>query len=138
MREGTAPLIRREDYTAPAFWIRTVDLTFDLDPAKTLVINRMTMERNTALPPQPLRLHGEDLTLTRVLVNGESVSFRHEDGMLVIDSLSDVPEGMFTLEIRNTCAPEKNTQLSGLYTSGGGFFTQCEAEGFRRITFFLD
>ena len=44
----------------------------------------------------------------------------------------------FTLEIRNTCAPEKNTQLSGLYTSGGGFFTQCEAEGFRRITYFLD
>ena len=55
--------------------------------------------------------------------------------MLVIDNL---PEGSFTLEIRNTCAPEKNTQLSGLYTSGGGFFTQCEAEGFRRITFFLD
>ncbi|MEO5843593.1 MAG: aminopeptidase N, partial [Caldimonas sp.] len=48
------------------------------------------------------------------------------------------PEGSFSLEIRNTCAPEKNTRLSGLYTSGGGFFTQCEAEGFRRITFFLD
>ena len=42
------------------------------------------------------------------------------------------------LEIRNTCAPDKNTELSGLYTSGGGFFTQCEAEGFRRITYFLD
>ena len=55
--------------------------------------------------------------------------------MLVIDNL---PEGSFTLEIRNTCAPEKNTELSGLYTSGGGFFTQCEAEGFRRITYFLD
>ena len=45
---------------------------------------------------------------------------------------------LFRSEIRNTCAPEKNTQLSGLYTSGGGFFTQCEAEGFRRITYFLD
>ncbi|HZV93675.1 MAG TPA: aminopeptidase N, partial [Caldimonas sp.] len=67
--------------------------------------------------------------------NGEPVSFRHEDGLLVIDN---VPEGSFALEIRNTCAPEKNTQLSGLYTSGGGFFTQCEAEGFRRITYFLD
>jgi aminopeptidase N len=44
----------------------------------------------------------------------------------------------FVLEIRNTCAPDKNTELSGLYTSGGGFFTQCEAEGFRRITYFLD
>lgn len=135
MREGTAPLIRREDYTAPPYWIRTVDLTFDLDPVKTLVINRMQVERNTATPVQPLKLHGEDITLTRVLVNNESVSFRHEDGMLVIDTL---PEGPFQLEIRNTCAPEKNTQLTGLYTSGGGFFTQCEAEGFRRITYFLD
>ena len=69
MREGTAVAIRREDYTAPAFWIRTVDLSFDLEPAKTLVINRMQVERNPALPAQPLRLHGEDITLTRVLVN---------------------------------------------------------------------
>jgi len=138
MREGTAPLIRREDYSAPAFWIKTVDLTFDLDSGKTLVINRMQLERNTNVPAQALKLHGEDLNLTRVLVNGESVSFRHEDSMLVIDSLQGVPPGPFTLEIRNTCAPDKNTHLSGLYTSGGGLFTQCEAEGFRRITYFLD
>src|SRR5439155_23829060 len=52
--------------------------------------------------------------------------------------LQCVPPGTFLLEIRNTCCPEKNTQLSGLYTSGNGFFTQCEAEGFRRITYFLD
>lgn len=135
MREGTAQLIRREDYLAPAFWIRTVDLTFDLDPAKTLVINRMQVERNAERPGEPLRLHGEELNLTRVLVNGDSVSFRHEGGLLVIDNL---PDGPFSLEIRTTCAPEKNTQLSGLYSSGGGFFTQCEAEGFRRITYFLD
>ena len=138
MRTDIAPLIRREDYAPPAFWIRSVDLTFDLDPAKTLVINRMQIERNTAVPAQPLRLHGEELNLLRVQANGESVSFRHEDGMLVIDSLQDVPPGPFTLEIRNTCAPDKNTHLSGLYTSNGGFFTQCEAEGFRRITYFLD
>jgi aminopeptidase N len=135
MREGTAPLIRREDYTAPAYWIKTVDLTFDLDPAKTLVINRMQIERNAGVPAQALRLHGDGLTVTRLLINGESVSFRHEAGMLVIDTL---PADPFTLEIRTTCAPEKNTQLSGLYTSSGGFFTQCEAEGFRRITYFLD
>jgi aminopeptidase N len=138
MREGTTPLIRREDYAPPAFWIRSVDLTFDLDPAKTLVINRMQIERNADLPPQPLRLHGEELNLLRVQANGESVSFRHEDGMLVIDNLQHMPPGPFTLEIRNTCAPDKNTHLSGLYTSSGGFFTQCEAEGFRRITYFLD
>ncbi len=135
MREGTATLIRREDYVAPAYWIKTVDLTFDLDPAKTLVINRMQIERNAAVEVQPLRLHGEELNLTRVLVNGESVSFKNEGGQLVIDNLPAEP---FSLEIRSTCSPEKNTQLTGLYTSGGGFFTQCEAEGFRRITYFLD
>jgi len=139
MREGSSPpLIRRSDYAAPAFWIRSVDLTFDLDPAKTMVVSKMQVERNTDVAAQPLRLHGEDITLTRVLVNGASVSFRHDDGLLVIDALQDMPAGPFTLEIRNTCAPEKNTQLSGLYTSASGFFTQCEAEGFRRITYFLD
>ena len=138
MREGTSLLIQRADYTAPAYWIRSVDLTFDLDPVKTMVINRMRVERNPAVAAQPLRLHGEDLNLTRVLVNDASVSFRHEDGMLVIDSVQDLPAGEFRLEIRNTCAPEKNTELSGLYNSGGGFFTQCEAEGFRRITYFVD
>ncbi len=135
MREGSSPVIRRQDYVEPAFWIRQVDLVFELDPAKTLVINKMWMEPNQSQPHQPLRLQGDDLTLTRLLINGESISFRHEDGMLVIDA---VPEGPFEIEIRNTCAPEKNTQLSGLYTSSGGFFTQCEAEGFRRITYFLD
>lgn len=138
MREGTAPLVRREDYVAPAYWIRTVDLSFDLDPARTMVINRMVVERNTALAPQPLRLDGEDLNLTRVLANGESISFRVEGEQLVLDALQELPDGPFTLEIRTTCAPEKNFQLSGLYTSGGGFFTQCEAQGFRRITYFLD
>ena len=138
MREGTAPLIRREDYTAPAFWIKTVDLTFDLDATKTLVTSRMQLERNPAVPAQALKLHGDDLTVLRVLVNGESVSFRNDEGALVVDRLQDIAEGPFTLEIRNTCSPERNTQLSGLYTSNGGLFTQCEAEGFRRITYFLD
>jgi len=136
-REGNAPLIRREDYRAPAFWIREVDLCFDLDGAKTLVASKLSVERNPAMPAQPLRLHGEALTLLRVMADGQSVSFRHEaDGSLVIDN---PPAGeTFTLEIRNTCAPDKNTQLSGLYSSGSGLFTQCEAEGFRRITYFLD
>ncbi|MCH7342033.1 aminopeptidase N [Pelomonas sp. CA6] len=135
MREGTATPIRREDYVAPAYWIRSVDLCFDLDPAKTLVTSKMQIERNTAVAHGPLRLHGEELNLLRVLINGDSVSFRQEGHELIIDN---APDADFQLEIRNTCAPEKNTSLSGLYTSGGGFFTQCEAEGFRRITYFLD
>ena len=135
MREGFAHAIRRADYAAPAYWIRSVELTFDLDPARTIVASRMRVARNAEGSGGPLRLHGEDIEPLRVLANGQSVSFRVEGNELVIDN---PPEGDFTLEIRNTCAPEKNTQLSGLYTSGGGFFTQCEAEGFRRITYFLD
>jgi aminopeptidase N len=135
MREGQAQEIRRVDYRPPAYWIRSVELAFDLDPARTLVTSRMRIERNAGVAPEPLRLNGEDIDLLRVNANGQSVSFRNEGGLLTIENL---PEGEFTLEIRNSCAPERNTQLSGLYTSGKGFFTQCEAEGFRRITFFLD
>lgn len=139
MREGNAQVVRREEYRAPAFWIRSVELSFDLDPAKTLVASRMKLQRNAAFAAEPLVLNGEGLTLLRVLADGQSVSFRHEGKLLVIDNPpAGDAEGCFTLEIRNTCAPEKNSELSGLYTSGGGFFTQCEAEGFRRITYFLD
>jgi aminopeptidase N len=141
MRDALNVLVRREAYTAPAYFIRSVELSFDLDPVKTIVGSRLLIERNPAhLPPEgqraPLRLHGEELNLLRVQANGQSVSFRHEGGELVIDNPPDGDQ--FTLEIRNTCAPDKNTELSGLYTSAGGFFTQCEAQGFRRITFFAD
>ena len=107
MREGTATTIRREDYAPPPYWVRSVELTFDLDPAKTIVSSRMTVVRNADVPAQPLRLNGEDLNLMRVLANGQSVSFRNEDGLLVIDNL---PEGEFTLEIRNTCAPASRSR----------------------------
>ena len=138
MRDGAAPVVvQRADYAPPPFRIRAVELNFDLEPAKTIVASKMQIERDPAAAPgQALRLNGEDLTLLRVLADGQSVSFRHEDGFLVIDN--PPAADAFTLEIRNTCSPEKNTQLSGLYTSGSGFFTQCEAEGFRRITYFID
>ncbi len=135
MREGHSPVVHRADYAPPPFWIRRVELVFDLDPVRTIVASRLSIERNPDVPAAALRLHGDELTLLRVLTDGQSVSFRIDDGDLVIDN---PPDGSFTLEIRNTCAPEANTRLAGLYTSGGGFFTQCEAEGFRRITFFLD
>ena len=137
MREGQATAIHRADYAAPAYWIDTVDLTFDLDPAKTRVLNKMRMRRNSAVPAAPLRLDGDDLNLARVLVNGAGTSFKMEGNCLVLENL---PEGdaPFDLEIFTTCCPNKNTQLSGLYVSEGTFFTQCEAEGFRRITYFLD
>ena len=136
-REGSPRIVRREDYAPPAYWIDTVDLTFDLDPAKTRVLNRMRVRRNPDLPPQPLRLDGEDLNLARVLVNGQGTSFKLDGTRLVLENLPAGPEP-FELEIFTTCCPEKNTQLMGLYVSQGTFFTQCEAEGFRRITYFLD
>ena len=135
-RDASHPLVRRENYTAPAYLIRSVELVFDLDPAKTIVASKLQIERAAGQPHQPLRLHGQDLTLLRVQAAGQSVSFRIDGGDLVIDNPPDADS--FTLDIRNTCAPDKNTALSGLYTSSGGLFTQCEAEGFRRITYFLD
>jgi aminopeptidase N len=137
MREGQAQAIHRADYAPPAYWIDTVDLTFDLDPAKTRVLNRMTLRRNPDVAAQPLKLDGDELNLARVLVNGQGTSFKMEGASLVLENL---PEGHepFQLEIFTTCCPAKNTQLMGLYVSQGTFFTQCEAEGFRRITYFLD
>ena len=137
MLEGQPTAIRREAYAAPAFWIDTVDLTFDLDPTKTRVLSKMRLRRNPDVAAQPLRLDGEDLNLARVLVNGGGTSFKMDGNQLVLENL---PEGTdaFDLEIFTTCNPEKNTQLMGLYVSQGTFFTQCEAEGFRRITYFLD
>ena len=137
MLEEQTKAIRRVDYTAPAFWIDTVDLTFDLDPAKTRVLNKMRVRRNPDVAAQALRLDGEELNLARVMVNGGGTSFKMDGNQLVLENL---PEGneAFDLEIFTTCNPSKNTQLSGLYVSNESFFTQCEAEGFRRITYFLD
>ena len=135
--EEQTKAIRRVDYTAPAYWIDTVDLTFDLDPTKTRVLNKMRVRRNPDVAAQALRLDGEELNLARVMVNGGGTSFKMDGNQLVLENL---PEGTdaFDLEIFTTCNPSKNTQLSGLYVSNHSFFTQCEAEGFRRITYFLD
>ncbi|MHB1124031.1 MAG: aminopeptidase N [Ramlibacter sp.] len=137
LREGQNNVIYRADYQAPAYWIDSVELCFDLDPAKTRVLNRMKLRRNLDVAPQALRLDGEELNLARVLVNGQGSSFKLEDNQLVLENL---PEGggSFDLEILTTCQPARNTKLMGLYVSNDSFFTQCEAEGFRRITYFLD
>jgi len=134
--DGPTTVTLRADYAAPAFWIDTVNLCFDLDPTKTRVLNKMTLRRNPDVAAQPLRLDGEELNLARVLVNGQGTSFKMENNQLVLDNLP--AEGSFDLEIFTTCAPAKNSKLSGLYVSNESFFTQCEAEGFRRITYFMD
>ena len=131
---GQAIAINRLDYTPPAYWIDTVDLTFDLDPAKTRVLNKMHVRRNADVVVQALKLDGDELNLSRVLVNGQGCSFKMEGSRLVLDNLPDE----FDLEIFTTCCPANNTKLMGLYVSNDSFFTQCEAEGFRRITYYLD
>ncbi len=139
--QGAPVAVHRADYAAPAYWIDTVDLTFDLDPAKTRVLNKMTLRRNPDVPAQPLKLDGEDLNLARVLVNGQGASFKMEGSRLVLENLPSLEEygsSPFELEIFTTCVPAKNTKLMGLYVSNDSFFTQCEAEGFRRITYFPD
>jgi aminopeptidase N len=139
MRDGQAlaTAIHRADYTAPAYWIDTVELCFDLDPAKTRVLNKMRLRRNPDVPAQALKLDGEELNLARVLVNGQGTSFKLEGSQLILENLPE-GEAPFDLEIFTTTCPAKNTKLMGLYVSNDSFFTQCEAEGFRRITYFLD
>ncbi|MFP2506449.1 aminopeptidase N [Buttiauxella gaviniae] len=124
----------RHDYRAPDYTITDIDLTFDLDATKTLVtaISQITRQGTAGAP---LRLDGEDLTLVSIDVNGAAWEhYRQEDGALIIESL---PEA-FTLTIVNEISPATNTALEGLYLSGDALCTQCEAEGFRHITWYLD
>ncbi|MCE0802868.1 aminopeptidase N [Buttiauxella sp. S04-F03] len=124
----------RHDYRAPDYTITDIDLTFDLDATKTLVTAVSQITRQGAAGA-PLRLDGEDLTLVSISVNGAAwEDYRQEDGALIIESL---PEA-FTLTIANEISPATNTALEGLYLSGDALCTQCEAEGFRHITWYLD
>ncbi|MGS1038810.1 aminopeptidase N [Burkholderia glumae] len=129
-------VIRRADYTPPAFLIDSVALEFDLMPERTVVRNTMRLRRNPDAAPAPhLELLGESLEFIAAQIDGQpAVAVRaHEHGL----SVENVPDA-FELVIDSACSPAANTTLSGLYVSGGNFFTQCEAEGFRRITYFLD
>ncbi|GAB2715687.1 aminopeptidase N [Halomonas garicola] len=126
------------DYQPPAYRVTHTELTFDLDPANTRVEACLTVERHPdAGADAPLYFHGEQLTLESVAVDGEPLAdsaYRHDDKGLTI---ADVPAA-FTLETRVRVAPRDNTALEGLYQSNGMYCTQCEAEGFRRITFYPD
>src|SRR6202162_5514915 len=137
----TAPQpTRLADYRPPDFLVDTVDLVFDLGEAETRVASHITLRRNpkAATPGAPLRLDGDELELVAVALDGRALApadYRREpDGALVV---AQVPDS-FALDLETRIAPERNTALSGLYISGGNFCTQCEPEGFRRITYFLD
>ncbi|MEY4239679.1 MAG: aminopeptidase [Pseudomonadota bacterium] len=127
------PVIRREDYQPPAWLVPEIALDFALGVNVTTVKSRLTVRRNGS--PASLRLNGEDLTLRSVAVDGVATTdWRMEGAELVIDLPGDAHE----VALETLTTPGANTQLMGLYASNGMLCTQCEAEGFRRITFFPD
>jgi aminopeptidase N len=131
--------IRLADYRVPDFLIDLVDLVFRLGEDQTTVSARLFLRRNPASMNRraPLRLDGDGLTLRAIALDGKPLDTTQ---YLLADAgieLGEVPDD-FVLEIETVLEPEKNLELSGLYKSGGAFCTQCEAEGFRRITYFLD
>src|SRR5262249_17147734 len=135
----TAPReTRLTDYRPPAYLVDTADLAFELDEAATRVHSRLSVRRNPeSQGTGALLLDGEALTLVRIALDGVELGanrYRVEDGKLLIPDMPDTA----VLEIETQIAPKDNTELSGLYTSNGSYFTQCEAEGFRRITYFPD
>ncbi|MBY0519344.1 MAG: aminopeptidase N [Sphingomonas sp.] len=125
---------RRDDYRAPEWMVPDIALDIDLDPGRTRVRATLSVQRNGA-DAGPLRLDGGGQTPLSVLVDGNAVNdWTIEDGALVIP----LPGDAHVIETEVEIAPDRNTQLMGLYASGGLLCTQCEAEGFRRITFFPD
>ena len=131
--------VRLADYQPPSFLVQTVDLIFDLNPADTRIASRLTLRRNPAHGDiaAPLQLDGNNQPVIRLAIDGAEIGpnrYSIEGDKLIV---ADVPDA-FTLDIETQIAPGENTELSGLYVSNGSFFTQCEAEGFRRITYFPD
>ncbi len=136
MRVDQPVSIQLADYTAPAFKVQHVALEFDLEPEFTLVTTTQKLERSDG-GHDDLVLNGEGLSLNSVRVNGRELSadkYHLTENNLTIPNLPDV----FELTIQNTIDPAANTRLEGLYRSSDMYCTQCEAEGFRRITYFMD
>ncbi|CAI2531803.1 Aminopeptidase N [Serratia ficaria] len=124
----------RHDYRAPDYTTTDIDLDFDLD-AETTRVTAVSKIKRQGAAGAPLVLNGEDLTLVSIQVDGQAWSaYRLQDNQLLIDELP----AQFTLTIVNDIHPAKNTALEGLYLSGEALCTQCEAEGFRHITYYQD
>ena len=125
----------RSDYQASAFKIKKVELDIALNPARTIVVNRMQVSKKMK-GDQSLVLNGQEQELISVRINNEPI--REYELTPETLTLHNLPDDEFELSITSACAPNQNTSLMGLYVSNGNFFTQCEAEGFRKITYFLD
>ncbi|KAK6935407.1 Peptidase M1, alanyl aminopeptidase, Ig-like fold [Dillenia turbinata] len=127
-----------KDYKSPDYFFDTVDLRFSLGEEKTIVSSKISVFPRVEGVSAPLVLDGQDLKLLSIKVNGNAL--KEEDFKLDSRHLTllSPPSGTFTLEIDTEIYPQKNTSLEGLYKSTGNFCTQCEAEGFRKITFYQD
>ena len=139
MREPAPKTIYLKDYTPPAFLISAIALDVDIRDDHALVRARLELARNpkSADAHAPLVLDGEEIELVSVALDGRTLT--PAEYALGAESLSiaKVP-ARFALETVSRIRPQQNTRLEGLYASNGGMFTQCEAQGFRRITWFLD
>ncbi|PIW62872.1 aminopeptidase N [Shewanella sp. CG12_big_fil_rev_8_21_14_0_65_47_15] len=122
-----------KDYQAPHFTIETIALAFDL-AGKDTRVKAVSQIKRTSSHTLPLVLDGDDLILLAVSINGETVPYQVSQGQLQLETSLDE----FELTIETQLDPEANSSLEGLYMSDGAYCTQCEAEGFRRITYFLD
>jgi len=136
MRDAETATVRLSEYAPPAYLIDEIALVFSLEPDDTLVAASSHVRRAGAAPA-PLVLDGERLELRSIAIDGQPLdetAYALEPGKLIIHA----PPASFRLDIVTRIDPAGNTHLEGLYMSGGRFCTQCEAEGFRAITYFLD
>jgi aminopeptidase N len=138
MRTDTAQPIRLKDYRTPDWLVETVSLDFSLHPTQTKVRATLALKPNPAASAAPLVLDGDGLTLTALKLDGTALPAENYVATPESLTIPQPPNGPFTLEIETLVDPTANTQLSGLYRTSGNYCTQCEAEGFRRITYFPD
>ncbi|MCH2250242.1 MAG: aminopeptidase N [Cognatishimia sp.] len=134
MRDAAPQTIYLKDYTPFGYLIDSVELTFKLHPTKTRVLSKIAFRPNPDVTDTRFFLHGEELTLISAKIDGQDVAVRHVDGGLEADG----PETPFVWEAEVEISPSTNTALEGLYMSNGMYCTQCEAEGFRKITYYPD
>ncbi|SLN61277.1 Aminopeptidase N [Roseovarius albus] len=134
MRETTPQPIYLKDYTPFGYLIDSVDLTFTLSPEATRVRSRIAFRPNPDASDTTFFLHGENLKLISAAIDGQSITPKLTDQGLT----ADAPNAPFVWEAEVEINPAANTALEGLYMSNGMYCTQCEAEGFRKITYYPD
>jgi aminopeptidase N len=138
MKTSNPQTIQLKDYREPDFFVSTVDLRFDLHEDHAQVHSRLMMRRNPKAGEAPLVLDGEKLELLGLKISGRELEAR--EFMVTEENLTipKAPHGEFTVELSTRIKPQENLTLEGLYKSGGMFCTQCEAQGFRKITYYPD